>query len=271
MRGVLDVVVVELVKTATQWRVRLAVVAIVLGPLLVALVLQAQAGLPTDALYGRWVKETGLALPLVVLSAAGPALVALLSCLVAGDAVSGEHSAGTWPLLLTRSRSAVQLLTGKAVAAAAWACGLVALLAASCVLAGLLVSGTDDLVGLTGQTVPFRHALVLVVLAWAGCLPVALALTALALLVSSATRSSVVGVVAPVALAEVLHLVSLLAPLGAVRPLLLVPGLQAWHGLLLARPTATPLLQSCAVAAGWTILSALATAFVVRRRDLAVP
>ncbi len=271
MSGVLDVVVVELVKTAAQWRVRLAALVAAAGPLVVTLVLQAQAGLPTDALYGRHVKEIGLALPLVVLSAVGVPAVALLASLVAGDTVSGEHATGTWGLLLTRSRSRGQLLAGKALAAALWALGLLAVLATSSVLSGVVVVGTADLVGLTGQTVPFGRALGVVALAWLGAAPVALALAAVALLVSAATRSSIVGVVAPVVLAEVLQLASLLAPLGGVRPLLLVPGLQAWHGLLLADPTAVPLLQSCAVSAGWTVLAVGATGLVLRRRDLAVP
>lgn len=107
--------------------------------------------------------------------------------------------------------------------------------------------------------------------AWAGTLPTALAVSALALLLSAASRSSVVGVVVPPVLAGLLQLASLLAPLAAVRPLLLTPGLQAWHGLLLERATAVPLLQVTGVAALWAGACAAATAFVLRRRDLGAP
>ena len=262
---------VELTKLAAQWRVRLALLVVVFGPLLVTAVLQAQTGLPTDTLYGRWVQEIGLAVPLVLLGGAGIFAVPLLAALVAGDVLSSEDQHGTWAALLTRSRTRWELLGGKAVAAGVCTVGLLMALAVSAVLSGVLLVGRDDLIGLTGQPIAFGPGLLRVSLAWLSTLPTALAVSAVALLVSAATRSSVAGVVGPVVLAFVLHLASLLAPLGAIRPLLLLPGLTAWHGLLLADVDATAVLQSLAVSAGWVVAALTATVLVLRKRDWAVP
>lgn len=271
MSGVLVVTGVELAKISAQWRVRLALLVVLAGPPLVTVVLQAQTGLPTDTLYGRWVQEIGLAIPLVLLGGAGVIAVPLLAALVAGDVLSAEDQYGTWGALLTRSRTRWEVFAGKVLAAGLCTVALILSLAVSAVLSGVLLVGRDDLVGLTGASVPFHRALLLVAVAWLSTLPTALALSALALLASAASRSSVVGVVGPVVLALVLHLVSLLAPLGAVRPLLLLPGLTAWHGLLTAGGGSAGMLQALAVSAGWTTAALGATVLVLRRRDWAVP
>lgn len=271
MTGLLTVTGVELAKVAAQWRVRAVLLLVLAAPPVATAVLQAQTGLPTDTLYGRWVQEIGLAVPLVLLGSAGVFAVPLLAALVAGDILSGEDQHGTWGLLLGRSRSPLQLVLGKALAAGLCMLGLVLALAASAVLSGVALVGTEPLIGLTGQPLGFGPALLLTCLAWLSVLPTALAVAALALFVSAASRSSIVGVVLPVAAIFGLNLVSLLSPLTGIRPLLLAPGLTAWHGLLLADATAGPVLASAAVAVGWTVVAGVATWLVLRRRDWAVP
>lgn len=261
------VIRVELAKLLALWRVRLAVLLVVVAPWPVAVALQLQSGLPTDALYGRWVQDIGLAFPLVLLASAGVWVVPFLGSAVAGECWAGEHAHGTFPTLLTRSRSASQLLAGKAVVAAAVTLVLLALLATSALAAGVALVGTQDLVGLTGQPVPFGRGVGLVALAWASTLPTALAVAGVALALSVVTRSVLVAVVGPPLVVAVLSLVAMLAPLGGVRPLLLAPGLTAWHGLLLEDVDASGVLAGSGVAAVVGALAVLVAAVVVDRRE----
>lgn len=271
MSGTLAVVRVESAKLRAQWRVRLAVVAVLAGPPLATVVLQAQTGLPTDTLYGRWVQEIGLAVPLVFLGSVGLFGAPVLAALVAGDILSSEDQHGTWATLLTRSRTTTQVVLGKALVAVGATVVLLVLLAASCILSGILIVGSQPLIGLTGQPLAFGTGLGLVVLSWTSTLPTTLALTATALLLGGLTRSSIVGVGGPLVLALLLHVTSLLGSLGGARPLLLVPGLDAWHGLLVADQTVTPVLVAALVAAVWTVVCTTVLVVALRRRDLAVP
>ena len=270
MSGVRAVVGVELAKLRAQWRVRGALLVVVLGPFAATLVLKLQAGLPSDTLYGRWVQEIGLAIPLVILGSAGVWGVPALASLVAGDILSAEDAHGTWGTLLTRSRSKTQLVLGKAVVAVGSMVVLVTALAASSIAAGYLLIGSEPLIGLAGQPLSPLRGLLLVVACWASVLPPALALTALALLLSAWTRSSLVGVAAPIVVGLVLLLVSQLASVGSVRPLLLASGFQAWHGLLYAQPSVIAVLQAAAVSAVWVASCVAGLVLVLRRRDLAV-
>lgn len=270
MNGTLAVVRVELAKLRAQWRMRIAVVTVLAGPPLATVVLQAQTGLPTDTLYGRWVQEIGLAVPLVFLGSIGLFGAPVLAALVAGDILSSEDQHGTWATLLTRSRTTTQVVLGKAVVAVGATVVLLVLLTLSCVLSGVLIVGSQPLIGLSGQPLSFSTGLVLVTSSWLSTLPTALALTATALLLGGLTRNSVVGVVGPLVLALLLHVTSLLGSLGGARPLLLVPGLDAWHGLLIADRTVTPVLVATLVATVWSIACTAVLVQVLRRRDLAV-
>lgn len=257
----------ELVKLLAQRRLRAVLGLVLLGPPVAAAVLRSQHGLPTDALYGRWVQEIGLAFPLLLLGGVGPWVVPVLASLVAGDVLSSEHAHGTWATLLSRGRSPWQLLLAKAVVAAGAAVVLVVALGASATAAGVVLVGKQPLVGLSGQQIPFSSGLSLVALSWLSTLPVALAVAALALLISAATRSSLLGVGLPPLVAGLLWLVGMLASLGSVRPLLVVPGLAGWHGLLLADQDLAPVLACSLVSLGVAGVLLLAAAALHRRRD----
>lgn len=265
-----EVLVVEFHKLLALWRVRVLAAVVLLSPPAVMTVLQLQAGLPTDTLYGRWVQDIGLAFPLVLLGSAGVWGIPVLASVVAGDIVASEQAHGTWATLLTRSRGPWQLLCGKAVVAGLTTVVLVAALGLSALLSGVLIGGRQDLVGLTGQPIAFGSGVGLVLLAWGSALPTALAISCGAVLVSVLTRSSLLGVVVPSVLAGVLGLVALLAPLGAVRPLLLAPGLGAWHVLLQEDGGLSPVLASTAAAVGYGAVFLGTTVLVLRRRDWAV-
>jgi ABC-2 type transport system permease protein len=268
MTGLGTVLRVETIKLAAQARVRVVALAVLLGPPVVALVLKAQTGLPTDTLYGRWVHEIGLALPLVLLGSAGLWGIPLLASLAAGDIFAAEDTHRTWSTLLTRSRSRLTVVTAKSIVAVLCTVGLVTILALSSLASGLLVTGTQPLVGLTGQPISLGSGIVLVLVSWASVLGPAIAVTALALLLSAWTRNGIVATAVPVAVVLGLFLVSQLAALGAPRPLLLAPGLQAWHTLLVDPAHVGPVLVSTAVALGWAALALGGLALVLRRQDL---
>ena len=58
----------ELIKLLARWPIRLALLACWLGPALLVAVISQQSSLPADTLFGRWVGDSGYAVPLVVLS-----------------------------------------------------------------------------------------------------------------------------------------------------------------------------------------------------------
>jgi ABC-2 type transport system permease protein len=140
----------ELIKIGSLVRSRLALGLVVVVPFLLALGLQAQSASPSDTLFGRFVHESGFALPLVVLGFSSQWVLPLLVAVVAGDVLTGEDHLGTWPLLTTRATSRRTLLAGKVLAALTWTVLVVALLAASSLLAGLVVVGDQPVVGLSG-------------------------------------------------------------------------------------------------------------------------
>jgi ABC-2 type transport system permease protein len=243
----------ELVKLAAQLRVRVLLVVCLLGPVLVALVLGQQSGLPKDTLFGRHVHESGYALPLVILGFAGTWGFPLLTSLVAGDIFSAEDAHRTWPSLLTRSRSRAQVFTGKVLVSAVVATALLLVTAASSMLAGVALAGSSPLVGLSGSALSPGHAALLVGASWLTALPPLLGFTAVACLLSVVSRSSVVGVGGPVVLGLVMQLLSLLGSLGVAGNVLLTTPFASWHGLVREHPFYGPLWQGTLVSLVWTV------------------
>lgn len=260
---------VEVAKLAAQWRLRAVAVACLAGPPLFLAGLGLTSSLPTDALFGRQLRETGWATPLLLLTFCGAWVLPLLSALVAGDVASTEDGHGTWQLLLTRVGRG-DVLAGKALAAATWSVLAVALLATSTIASGLLVMGDAPLLDLSGATVQGAGVAPLVVAAWLSVLPPVLGYTALALLLSVATRSSAAGIAGTVVVGLVLQLATQLGAAGALRPLLLATPFTAWHGLLLEHRAYVPLLQGAAVSAGWVAVCLLAARALLLRRDVGV-
>lgn len=258
---------VEARKLLAQTKLRLLVAACLVTPFAFAAVVALSGNLPSDTLYGRWVLQSGAALPLVVLAVTASWAFPLLTSVVAGDSFAAEDRLGTWPTLLTRSRPASAIATGKCVVAAAAAVGAVALLGASAVAAGIVFAGWAPLVGLSGTLLPAPHAFALVALAWAATLPAALAWTSLALLLSAATRNAVLGIGVPALLGVVLQLAWIVDAPPLVREMLPSAALDTWHNLFETPASAGPLLGSIAVAIAWGILGMAGLAMVVRRRD----
>ena len=267
--GVGAVLRFEVVRLVAQWRVRGLVALCWLGPVPAVAVLAAQSQLPTDTVFGRWLHASGLAAPLVVLGFAGSWALPLLAGLVAGDLVAVEDRLGTWRHLVVTVGSVRRIVAAKVILGAATLAVLVAGLAGSSTLAGLLIVGRQPLVGLDGATIPADRALLLVALAWAAALAPVLALGALGLLASACLGRNPLGLVLPVLVALGLQVVQVLPLPVAVRMALPGQALIAWRGLFTTPQETGPLLVGVLVALGWAAAATLAAVAVLVRRDLA--
>jgi ABC-2 type transport system permease protein len=267
--GLWAVAGVECSKLAAQIRARLVLAACVAGPFAFAAALRLQSSVPADTLFGRSVKESGFAVPLVVLGFSALWIFPVLTSVLAGDLFSSEDRYGTWKTVLTRSCSRADFFAGKALVAFGYSSLAVVVLAMSSVAAGVLVVGSQPLIDLSGNLLSPSQALVRVTLAWGTVLPPTFGLTALALLVSVATRSSTSGVGLPVVVALTMQLYALVDGPEAIRRLLITSGFGAWHGLL-AEPSYSGPLVHATVASGVYFVVCLAIAFsVLVRRDIA--
>ena len=144
---------VELRKLGAQGGIQVLFAVCAFAPMVLAIVLGVQDGLPKDTLFGRYVKESGFALPLLVLGFAGLWGFPLLAGLVTGQVFAGEDAHGTWQLLLTRSRTRAQVFRGKVLAASLTVLALLVTAAVSSLASGLALSGDRALVDLSGGEV----------------------------------------------------------------------------------------------------------------------
>ncbi len=156
----------ELEKLTAQWRVRIAVLACLFGPVAATLVLSSQQQTPSDTLFGRWVHVSGAAIPLLILTFVTQYAVPLLTGLVAGDIFAAEDHYGTWKMIITRSPGRGAIFTGKTLAAMTYTLVLMGLLFLSSTVSGLLIVGHQSLVGLSGTLIPAGHATELALASW---------------------------------------------------------------------------------------------------------
>ena len=242
----------------------MAAAVCLLGPFLFAVGLQLSSTVPADTLFGRWVGDSGFAIPLVVLGFAGSWGFPLVVCLVAGDIFSAEDHHQTWTAILTRSVGRRHVFSGKVLAAMTYAACTLVLLCLSSLAGGLLVVGHQQIIGLSGNTVSGGQAIGLVLLSWAAVFPSVLAFAALGILVSISTRNGLAGVIVPTVVGLVLELLLLVGGIGPVRELLPNAGFVAWHGMW-ADPSflapvargdlAALLFGGACLALGWRIFS----------------
>ena len=107
----------EVLKLLAQKRTYLGWGAAAAVPLVFVIVLNIQKGGPNDIPLGRYIRETGLATPFVVLFFMSIWAFPLITALVAGDIVASESHNGTLKTILTRSRDRGEIYAGKVAAA----------------------------------------------------------------------------------------------------------------------------------------------------------
>ncbi len=258
-------------KLLAQLSTRALVIVCALGPFAFGAVLSQQSGVPGDTLLGIWVHSSGYALSFVVLGFAGYLGFPVLAGVLAGDMFSSEDRYETWKTVLTRSRTRGDVFAGKILAAAAFSVALVALLALSSLLSGLLFTGDQPFVGLGGTLIPSGEALLLLLASWLLSLLPVLAFVSLAVLFSVATRNGIAGVLGPLIVALVMQLLAFIGNGAWVHLLLLTSAFDDWHGLLATPAFYGPLIIGSLVSCAWAAACLGASWLILSRRDFAGP
>lgn len=268
--GLWAAVRVELAKLIAQWPLRIVLGLCVLAPICFAAFTKSEwpSG-PSDTLFGRWSGTTGFATSLTLLNSAAIYGVPLLTGLFAGDIFAGEDRHGTWKTILTRSNSRTHVFAGKAIASALCVyAGFIAIGIMS-LLSGVAICGASSLVGMSGQLISGGQAWGLVASAWAYELLPATAFIALGLLLSIASRSSVVGVLGPLAVAGALQLLEFVDYGQIVRVVAPVTPLDAWHAMFTKPGNAETLVQGAINSLVWAAIFAVAAWWLLLRRGFA--
>jgi ABC-2 type transport system permease protein len=257
----------ELVKQLAQWRVRLLILACLIGPALAVILVSQQVSLPSDTLFGRQMHATGWAGALVVLSFAGSWFFPLLTSVVAGDVFSAEDRLGTWRHLLVAVRSPRRIFVAKALASLTVLLVCVPGLAVSGIVGGLVV-GSRPLTGLDGHLLSPADAAGKLLLAWLCALAPILAFAAIGLLASVIFGRSPIGLLLPAFGGLGMQMASQVLPMPvAVRLALPSFAFLSWNGLFTSPQILGPLLTGIAVSLAWAV-TATALAYVLfMRRD----
>jgi ABC-2 type transport system permease protein len=256
----------ELVKLLSQWRVRLLVLASWIAPAVVVAVVSQESSLPSDTVFGRWMHATGWAGSLVILGFSGTWALPLLT-LVAGDVFAAEDRLGTWRHLLVAIRSPRRIFLAKALASLTVILLLVAGLACSGAVAGVLAVGNRPLIGLDGHVLGPADAAGRVLLAWVCALAPTLALAAIGLLGSITLGRSPMGLLLPAVVALAMQVAQILPLPVAVR--LALPGYAfiAWRGLFTSPMQLGPLLVGIVVSLLWAVVATALAYWLFLRRD----
>src|SRR5689334_17373519 len=151
----------ELLKLRAQKRTYLGLGAAMIVPLAFVLALVFRSGGPGDITLGKYLRESGLATPFVVLEFMPIWGLPLITALVAGDIVASESHNGTLKTILTRSRERGEVFAGKVLATATYTTLAVVLLAGIGLAAATAEWGFRPLTSLSGPKVSAEHGLVL--------------------------------------------------------------------------------------------------------------
>jgi ABC-2 type transport system permease protein len=259
----------ELRKLLAQKRTYLGLGAALVVPLIFVVALLADSGGgPEGVPFGSYVRETGLAVPLVCLFFGAIWLLPLITALVAGDIVATEDQNGTLKTILTRSVERWQIFAGKLLAALAYTLAALASYVAIGLVAGGLIWGFDPLTTLSGTEVGVGRALLLTA---AGTLTYFLPLAgmaAIAVLLSTVTRNSAAAVVGTLMVSIFLQILGSIGALDWLDPYLLSTQFNAWQGFLREPVDWAPVVRAAWVSAVYAVPAAAVAFTVFLRRDV---
>ena len=259
----------EIAKLLAQKRTYLGLGSAMLVPLVFVIVLVIQSGGPNDVPLGRYIRETGLATPFVVLFFMSIWAFPLITALVAGDIVAAETHNGTLKTILTRSRERGEVFAGKVLASITYtivvvfAMGFVGLVAAS------VAWGFHPLTSLSGTKVSTGHGLGLLAASLAVYVLPLGGIAAFGLLLSTVTRNSAASVVGSLMWALLMQLLGVLPGTESIRPYLLGTQFEAWHGFLRTPADWAPVVRALWVCALYIGVPIFAAYVVFARRDVA--
>lgn len=258
----------ELRKLRAQKRTYLGLGSAVIVPLIFLAALEAEGSGPGEVPFGRYVTETGLAIPPVLLLFSSIWLFPLIVSLVAGDIVANEDGNGTLKTILTRSADRHQIFVAKTLAAFSYAVLALALFAGVGLLAGGLRYGFDPLTSLSGSRIETGRGFVLLGASLLAYLLPVLAIASIALLLSTVTRNSAAAVVGALMLSLIMQIVGVISGLDAIHPYLISTQFDAWQGFLREPIDWAPIVRSAWVCALYAIPSLIAALIVFMRRDV---
>jgi ABC-2 type transport system permease protein len=267
--GVATVYRWELRKLRSQKRTYLGLGAAAAVPIIFVTATSLRGGGPNDVPFGRYIHDTGLAIPLVLLLFGAIWMFPLITALVAGDIFASEDHNGTLKTVLTRSLERWQIFAGKALAAATYAVVAIFVAGTVAVIAGCIESGFNSVQTLTGTIVSAPKGLELVYLSLLVYLIPIATVVCIGLLLSTITRNSAAAVVGTLMISLLFQLIGILPGLGALQPYLLSTQFNAWQGLLRQPIDWSPIIRAAWVCAMYAV-PALGAAFLVfLRRDVA--
>lgn len=259
----------EVAKLLAQKRTYLGLGAAMLVPLVFVLVLEFKSGGPNDIPLGRYIRQTGLATPFVVLFFMSIWAFPMITALVAGDIVAAETHNGTLKTILTRSRERGELYTGKILAAVTYTVVAVVAMAVVGLVAASVAWGFNDLTSLSGTTVSAAHGLALLAASLGIYIVPMIGIAAFGLLLSTVTRNSAASVVGTLMWALLMQLLGVLPGTEPIRPYLLGTQFEAWHGFLRTPPDWVPVVRALWVCAIYIAIPLAAGYLVFLRRDVA--
>jgi ABC-2 type transport system permease protein len=259
----------ELRKLRAQKRTYLGFGMAVIVPSIFILALALERGGPDEVPFGRYVRETGLAIPPVLLIFGSIWLFPLIVALVAGDIVANEDGNGTLKTILTRSVDRHQVFAAKLLAALTYAVAALALFAGTGLLLGGLRYGLHPLISLSGTRIETGRALELIAAALAAYLLPVSAVASIALLLSTATRNSAAAIVGTLMFSLLVQLLGVISGLSALKPYLLSTQFDAWQGLLREPADWAPIVRAAWVCALYALPALAAALTIFVRRDVA--
>jgi ABC-2 type transport system permease protein len=259
----------EILKLLAQKRTYLGLGAAMIVPVIFVVVLQIQPGGPNDVPLGRYIRDTGLAVPFVVLFFMSIWGLPLITSLVAGDIVASESHNGTLKTILTRSRERGEVFAGKALATVTYTLSLVFAMGVVGLIAGSIAWGFHPLTSLSGTKVSPGHGLLLLLATLAIYTLPLTGIAALGVLLSTVTRNSAASVVGALMWALVMQLLGVLPGTESIRPYLLGTQFEAWHGLLRVPADWVPVTRAVWVCALYIAVPLIGAYVVFLRRDVA--
>jgi ABC-2 type transport system permease protein len=259
----------EIAKLLAQKRTYLGIVSAALVPVIFVVVLLLQTGGPNEVPLGRYIRDTGLAVPFVVLFFMSIWGLPLITALVAGDIVASESHNGTLKTILTRSRQRGEVFTGKVLASISYTLAIVFAMGVVGLVAGGIAWGFHPLTSLSGTKVSTGHGLGLLAASLAIYAFPLVGIAAFGLMLSTITRNSAASVVGPLMWALLMQLLGVLPGTESFRPYLLGTQFDAWHGFLRTPADWVPVVRALWVCALYIAVPLFVAYTVFLRRDVA--
>ncbi len=261
----------ELRKLLSQKRTYLGLALAAILPVIFVIVqgLHQRRDHGSENIFASHITQSGLATPVLMLLFLSAFMLPLIAALVAGDIVAAEDGNGTLKTILTRSVDRGQVFAAKTLAAMAYGTIAVFLSAIVATVAGVASWGFNHVVTFSGSIVSAPEGLLLVIAANACYLIPLLAVVAVGVLLSTATRNSAASVVGTVGLVIMLYIVAQIPGVEDLKPYLLTEQFQSWQGLLRTPTDWAPIAHSAWVCALYGVPALIAGYLVFLRRDVA--